>query len=64
MRRYVQVSGLFFSLLAIVQLTRLLLQWPVQVASVNVPLRASALAALVTASFAAWAFRSGSSISS
>lgn len=60
MRRYVQISGLFFALLAIVQFTRLLLQWPVQVGSVNVPLWASAVFAIATASFAVWAFRSAS----
>jgi hypothetical protein len=57
MRRYEQVSGAFFSLLAIVQLVRLLMRWPVQVASVNVPLWASAVAVIVTASLATWAFR-------
>ena len=57
MRRYEQVSGAFFSLLAIVQLARLLMRWPVQVASVNVPLWASAVAVVVTATLATWAFR-------
>ena len=60
MRRYEQVSGAFFSLLAIVQLARLLMRWPVQVASVNVPLWASAVAVVVTASLATWAFRTAS----
>ena len=32
MRRYVQISGIFFALLALVQLTRTLSGWPVQVA--------------------------------
>jgi len=31
MRRYEQVSGAFFCLVAAVQLTRLVLRWPVQV---------------------------------
>jgi hypothetical protein len=57
MRRYEQVSGVFFSLLAIVQLTRLLMRWPVQVASVSVPLWASAVALIIAATLAAWAFR-------
>src|SRR2546427_4737663 len=39
MRRYEQVSGAFFCLVAGVQLTRLVLRWPVQVADVAVPLR-------------------------
>ena len=41
MRRYEQVSGVFFVLVAVVQLVRLLMRWPVQVASVSVPLWAS-----------------------
>jgi hypothetical protein len=58
MRRYELVSGAFFSLLAIVQLTRVVLGWPVQVAAVTVPVWASVLACLVAGSFAVWAFRS------
>jgi hypothetical protein len=38
MRRYEQVSGAFFCLFAVVQLTRVILHWPVQVADVPVPL--------------------------
>jgi len=64
MRRYEQVSGVFFSLMAIGQLARLLLRWPVQVASVSVPLWASAVAVLITATLAAWAFRTASTPSS
>ena len=57
MRRYGQVSGAFFSLLAIVQLTRVIAGWPIQVATVNVPVWASVLAFLITGTFATWAFR-------
>jgi len=57
MRRYEQVSGAFFCLVAAAQLTRVLLGWPVQVADVAVPVWASVLAFLVTAAFAIWAFR-------
>ena len=57
MRRYHQVSGAFFCLLAAVQLTRVVLRWPVQVADMAVPLWASVLAFLVTTAFAIWAFR-------
>jgi hypothetical protein len=64
MRRYEQVSGVFFSLVAIVQLARLVLRWPVQVASVSVPLWASAVAVVITAALAAWAFRAASTPSS
>jgi hypothetical protein len=58
MRRYEQVSGTFFCALAIVQLARVVAGWPVQVATVTVPIWASVVAFLVTASLAAWAFRS------
>jgi hypothetical protein len=61
MRRYEQVSGVFFCLLAAVQLTRLLMRWPVQVADVAVPLWPSVLAFLVTSTFAIWAFRAARS---
>jgi hypothetical protein len=58
MRRYELVSGVFFSLLALVQLIRVVLGWPVQVAAVTVPVWASVLAFLVAGSLAVWAFRS------
>lgn len=57
MRRYTRLSGLFFILLAGVQLLRVILQWPVQVADVSVPVWVSIVAALVAGSFAVWAFR-------
>jgi len=57
MRRYAQVSGAFFCLLAAVQLMRVVSRWPVQVAEVAVPLWASILAFLVASTFAVWAFR-------
>jgi hypothetical protein len=57
MRRYEQVSGGLFLLIALAQLTRAVLGWPVQVASVTVPVWASAVAFLVTGSLAIWAFR-------
>ena len=59
MRRYEQVSGAFFCLLAAVQLTRFVLHWPVQVADVPVPLWVSLLAFFVASTFAIWAFRAG-----
>ena len=58
MRGYGLVSGAFFSLLALAQLTRAVLGWPVQVAAVTVPVWASVLASLVAGWFAVWAFRS------
>lgn len=57
MRQYVLVSGLFFTLLGVVQLIRFLLQWPVVVAGVSIPTWVSLIAALILASFATWAFR-------
>lgn len=57
MRRYVQVSGAFFCLIAAMQLTRAILSWPVQVAGVAIPLWASVVAFLVASAFAIWAFR-------
>jgi hypothetical protein len=57
MRRYIQISGIFFALLALVQLTRALSGWPVQVATVAVPIWASGVAFAITAGFAAWALR-------
>jgi hypothetical protein len=60
MRRYEQFSGAFFTLLAIVQLSRLLLRWPVTVAGAEVPLWPSAIAVIILLGFAIWAFRSSS----
>ena len=62
MRRYERVSGVFFVLLASVQLARLLFRWPVQVASVNVPHWVSAFAALIAGALAVWAFRTASTM--
>jgi len=57
MRRYTLVSGLFLTLLTCVQILRVVLRWPVRVASVDVPVWASVVAALVVGSLAIWAFR-------
>ena len=57
MRRYALVSGVFLTLLTCVQLLRVILQWPVRVASVDVPVWASAVAALIVGSLAFSAFR-------
>lgn len=57
MRRYALVSGLFFALFACVQLLRILMRWPVQVAGISVPVWASVLAAVIVGSLAIWAFR-------
>ena len=57
MRRYAVVSGVFFALLTFVQVLRLLRQWPVHVGSVDVPLWASGIAAIIAGSLTFWAFR-------
>lgn len=57
MRRYVLVSGIFFALFTCVQLLRLLLRWPVQVASVDIPLWFSGVAVIIVGSLTIWAFR-------
>lgn len=56
MRRYAQVSGLVFGLVAIGQLIRAVMRWPVQIADVVVPVWASACAFVLMAALATWAF--------
>jgi divalent metal cation (Fe/Co/Zn/Cd) transporter len=56
MRRYTQVSGLVFGLVAVGQLIRAVMRWPVQVADVVVPVWASGCAFVVMAALATWAF--------
>jgi len=58
MRRYHMVSGIVFSFIGLAQLTRTLLAWPIQIATVSVPVWISGLAFLVMGSLAVWAFRS------
>jgi hypothetical protein len=58
MRRYELVSGIVFTIIALGQGTRTLRGWAMQVAGVNVPVWASAVAFLVTGALAVWAFRS------
>lgn len=57
MRRYALVSGLFFTLLTCLQLLRLVLRWPVRVATVDIPFWVSVVAILIAGSLAIWAFR-------
>jgi len=61
MRRYERISGMFFALVAIAQLSRAVLGWPVMVATITVPTWASVIAFLITATFAIWAFRASRS---
>ena len=57
MRRYVLVSGVFLALLTCVQLLRLGFRAQVMVAGIEIPLWASAIAALIAGALAVWAFR-------
>jgi len=57
MRRYVLASGVFLGLLTCAQVLRLVMGWPVRVASVDVPVWVSGIAALIVGSLAVWAFR-------
>jgi len=57
MRSYTLVSGLFLTLLACAQLLRVILAWPVRVASFDVPVWLSVVAAVIVGSLAIWAFR-------
>ena len=57
MRRYTVVSGVFLALVACVQLLRVVLRWPVSVASITVPVWASVVAAILAGALATWAFR-------
>ena len=57
MRQYITISGLFLTLLALVQLTRFLFQWPVVVDGISIPTWLSLIAAIIVGSLAVWAFR-------
>ena len=58
MRRYQMVSGIIFTVMAIVQLLRTVLGWPVQIDLFTVPVWFSAIGFLVMGGMAVWAFRS------
>ena len=58
MRLYAQVSGAFFGFLALAQLTRTVLQVPIHVADIAIPVWTSACAFVVLSALAIWAFRS------
>jgi len=57
MRRYEQVSGTLFSLVAAAQLIRSILGLTAQVGTFAIPIWVSVLAFLFTATLAIWAFR-------
>jgi hypothetical protein len=58
MHRYELVSAVLFSIIALAQLTRTVLGWPVQVDGFSVPIWVSGIAFIVAASFAIWGLRS------
>jgi hypothetical protein len=55
--RYELISGILFTIIALGQITRAILGWPVQIASVSVPIWVSVIAFLITGSLAIWGFR-------
>ena len=57
MRRYQQVSGVLFALIAAAQLTRSILGMHAQVGGLVIPVWFSIVAFLLTGSMAIWAFR-------
>ena len=57
MRRYAQVSGIFFTLFALVHVTRLIFGWPIRVAGIDVPVWFSVIPVIVVGGLAVWAFR-------
>ena len=58
MARYERVSGTLFALIALAQLTRVVLGLPAQVGTLAVPVWFSFVAFVVTAGLAVWGFRS------
>ena len=56
MRLYAQASGTLFGLIAAAQATRTVIASPAQVGNIDIPVWWSAVASLVTAGFAVWAF--------
>jgi len=57
-KSYITVSGAVFGVVAVVQALRAVMQLPVHVGSLEVPVWASWIAAVVAGSLAVWAFRS------
>ena len=57
MRRYGLVSGFVFAILALAQLTRALLGWPVRVDGFFIPVWVSFVAFLITAGLSVWGIR-------
>ena len=64
MRRYEQVSGALFSVIALAQLTRSILGLPAQVGNFSIPIWFSIVAFVITGSLAIWAFRASKGVAS
>ena len=58
MRRYGLVSGFVFAIVALAQLTRALLGWPVRVDGFFVPIWVSVVAFIIMTSLSVWGIRS------
>jgi len=56
--KYDVVSGAAFGIIAVLQITRAILQVPIRIGSLEVPIYASWVAAVVTGGLCFWAFRS------
>ena len=57
MRRYEQVSGIIFAIVSLVQLTRIVMGWPVQIDLFTVPIWFSGIGFIVAGALSVWAFR-------
>ena len=57
MLRYVQLSGVVFAAVTVIQLLRIVQGWPVQIGATSVPVAFSIVVFLVAGSLAVWAFR-------
>ena len=55
-RSFIVVSTLIFLIVAVAHLTRIVLAWPVQIGSLDVPMWISWIALVVTAALSAWGF--------
>lgn len=58
--KYHVVSGAGFGIIAVLQAARAILQVPIQIGGLEVPIYASWVAAVVTGGLCYWAFRSRS----
>jgi hypothetical protein len=57
-RTYISVSAIVFGLVALLQLARALGHWPVQIASLQIPVAASWVVFLVAGGLCIWGLRS------